>query len=54
MGYLPGVKLAGRVIYYSDPITAKMKNEYSYTSTPSIWLHDVDRYKFTLYFNSQA
>jgi hypothetical protein len=31
---------------YSPPSSAEVKNEWSYTSTPHIYLHDMDRDNF--------
>jgi hypothetical protein len=45
---------------HSLPVSAKVKNEWSYTSTPPICLHDLDRGNFTfthfcvLYFQIMA
>jgi len=38
---LPGSKAAGRESDHSPPSRAKVKNAWSYTSTPPIRLHSV-------------
>jgi hypothetical protein len=47
--YLAGVNLTRREVYSSHPTTAKVKNEWSYTSTPPICLQCVDTDNFTLF-----
>jgi len=42
-------KQQGREVYHLRPSGAKVKNEWSYTSTPPICLHGVDRDDFTFY-----
>jgi len=37
----PGIKLPGREDYHLPPSTAKVRNAWSYTSTPSTSLHCV-------------
>ena len=52
-GYLcsfPGVKLPGFEVSYSHPPSAELKNEWSYTSAPPVFLYGVDRENFTFYF----
>jgi hypothetical protein len=44
----PGVKRPGREVHHSSPSKTEVK-EWSYTSTPIIGLHDVDRDKFILH-----
>jgi len=39
---------------YSPPSSNKVKNEWSYTSTPSTCLHGVFSENFTLYFTSHC
>ena len=39
-------KRSGALINHSPPSSAEVKNEWSYTSRPSICLHGVDREKF--------
>jgi hypothetical protein len=41
-------KLLGHEVNHSPPSTAEVKNEWSYTSTPPICLHDVKREQTTL------
>jgi len=43
-----GVKRPGREVNYSSPCSAKVKNEWNYTSIPSHCPHNVDREGFTL------
>ena len=45
----PGVKRPGREAIHSPPPIAQVKNEWSYTSAPPIFLHSIDSDKFTLY-----
>ena len=40
---LPWPKRSGVVVNYSPPYTTEVKNEWGYTSTPSICLRGVDR-----------
>ena len=53
---LPWSKRLGVVVSHSPPYTAEVKNEWSYTSTPSICLHGVDRttLPFNLFFKNEA
>ena len=44
----PGVKLSGREVHNS-PYIAEVKNEWSYTSAPSICLRGMDRDSFTIF-----
>ena len=44
---LPGVKRQAHEINHSPPSNAKVTNEWSYTSTPSISLYRVVRDNFT-------
>jgi hypothetical protein len=44
------VKRPDREVNYSPPPRAEDKNEWTYTSTPPICLHSVDRKKLTLTF----
>jgi hypothetical protein len=44
----PGVKRSRRYVDHPPPPKAEVKNEWSYTSTPPIHLHGVDRNNFTL------
>jgi hypothetical protein len=46
----PGVKRPGHEANHSSPSSAKVKNEWSYTSTPSVCLHGVDREDFILFY----
>ena len=45
-GSFPGLKRAGREVH-SPAFSAGVKNEWSYTSVPSVHLHGVDRHNFT-------
>ena len=49
--WLPGlfswVKLLVHDVEHSHPSSAEVKNQWSYTSTPSVYLHEVDRDNFT-------
>jgi len=42
-----GVKLPGCEVNHSPSAIAEVKNEWSYTSTPPIWLHGVDMENFS-------
>jgi hypothetical protein len=42
-GFFPGVKRLGHELGHSPPSSAKVKNEWSCTSSPCICLHGVDR-----------
>ena len=39
----PGVNRPGHDVDNSSPSSAEVKNEWSYTTTPPIWFHDVDK-----------
>ena len=45
--YFSRLKWSGHDVDHSPPTTAKVKNEWSYISTPPDWLHDVYRENFT-------
>ena len=47
-GSFPGVKRSGREVDLSPLCSAKVKSEWSYTSVPRIFLHEVYRDNFTL------
>ena len=49
----PGVKQAGHEVNDLPPSSSKIENEWSYTSTPPIYLHGVDRENFTFNCLSQ-
>ena len=49
-GSLPLVEQPQREVNHSPPPPAEIKNEWRYTSTPSIRLHGVDRDNFTFHF----
>jgi len=49
---LPLVKRPRREVNHSPPPPAEIKNEWSYTCTPSIRLNDLDRDNFTFHFFS--
>jgi hypothetical protein len=40
--------MAGREFNYPPPSIAEFKNEWTYTSAPSFYPHDVDRETFSL------
>jgi hypothetical protein len=46
-GSFPDVNQPEREVDHSNPSGAEVKKEWSYTSTPPIHLHGVDREKFT-------
>jgi hypothetical protein len=46
----PGAKRPGREVNHSPPSSAEVKNEWSYSSSPSIRLHSMDRDNFALTF----
>jgi hypothetical protein len=46
----PIVKQTGYEVNHSFPSSAKVKNEWSCTSTPPISLHGMDRENFTFYY----
>jgi hypothetical protein len=48
----PGVRRLRREVDYSPPSSAVVKNGWSHTSTPVIWLHGVERDNFSLYVTS--
>ena len=45
-GSFPGVKRPGREVHHSSPSSVKVKNEWSYTPSPPIFHHGVDRDSF--------
>jgi hypothetical protein len=47
---VPRVKQPRREVNHSPPSSAAVKNEWSYTSTPAIWFHAVERLNFTFSF----
>jgi hypothetical protein len=47
VGCYPGVKWPGHEVKYSLPFSAKVENEWSFTSAPPICLHGIDRKNFT-------
>jgi len=47
-GAFPGVKLSGREVHHS-PYVAEVKNQWSYTSAPSVCLRGMDRDNFTIF-----
>ena len=49
-GSFPGLKRTGRDVDNSSPSSAEVKNEWSYTSTPPLYLHGLDRFNCTLNF----
>jgi hypothetical protein len=48
--WISGVGQPEHEVSRSSPSTAKVKNEWSYNSTRPIYLHDMDRDNFTLFF----
>jgi hypothetical protein len=52
-GSFPGIKLLGHKDDPSPSSSAKVKNEHSYTSTPSICLDGLERDNITLNFICQ-
>ena len=50
-GSFPGTKWLRHEVNHSPPSSAKVKNEWSCTSTPPICLHGVDRANFTFTLN---
>jgi hypothetical protein len=51
-GFFPRGKMAGLEVDHSPPSSAKVKYEWSYTSTPPICHHGVDKEKCTFYTNN--
>jgi hypothetical protein len=49
-----GLKRSGREVNHSHPSSAEVKNEWSYTYTPPICLHGVDRYNLALFFFTET
>ena len=47
-GSLLGVKRSGCDVDHFPPSSAEVKNEWSYTSSPPIYLHRLDMAKFTI------
>ena len=47
-GFFPGVKRQERKVYHSPSSSAELKNEWSYTSIPPIYLYGVDMAEFAL------
>ena len=39
----------GRDVDHWRPFTTDIENEYSSTSSPAIWLHDMGRDKYTIF-----
>jgi hypothetical protein len=48
--WVPCIKWLGHEVNLSPPSNAKVKNEWSYTTTSPICLHGADRGNFTLPF----
>jgi len=46
--FFPGVKQPGHELDHPPPSSAKVKNEWSYTSTPTTCLHGMDKDNFFL------
>jgi hypothetical protein len=51
-GYFPWVRQAGREVTHLPPSSGEIKNEWSYTPTPPVYPHDVDKENFALIFMS--
>jgi hypothetical protein len=47
--FFPREKKVGREVNHTPLSTAKLKNAWSYTTTPSIFFHGVNREKFTVF-----
>jgi len=45
--FLPGVKELWRDVYHFPPYSSKLRNEWSYTSSPTVCLHGSYRENFT-------
>jgi hypothetical protein len=43
------VKVAGNLINHSPPFSAKVMHAWTYTSTPRVCVHGIDRENFTFY-----
>jgi hypothetical protein len=52
MALRPGVRGPGRQTDRSNSSIAKIRNEWSYTSTPSVFLHDVRTENITVMFTA--
>jgi hypothetical protein len=50
-GFSFGGKQLGRELKHSTSCSAEVKNAWSYTSTPPVCLHGIDRDNFTLTFH---
>jgi hypothetical protein len=50
----PRVKRSGHETDCSPPLSAKIKNEWRYSSTPSLWLHGVHTGTITLTCNTHT
>ena len=46
--YFQGIKRVGYDVDHSPPPSVKVKNEWSYNSTPPVCIHAVDRDRLTL------
>jgi hypothetical protein len=49
-GILPGSKVARHEADHSPPSSTEIKNDWSYDSTPPIYLHGMHRGNFAFYF----
>ena len=45
-GLFPGVKQPGCAVNHSPPSSAEVKNGWSYTSTPTVCFHGMDKENF--------
>ena len=53
-GFFPGGKVAGHEVDQSTPSSTKIKNHWSYTYAPPIYLHDIHKDNLTfLPFNKE-
>jgi hypothetical protein len=52
-GSSPGVKEPGLEINHLISSSTEVKNEWSFTSAPSVYLHGVDRENFNFYLSPQ-
>lgn len=50
LGFFPGGKATGGEDYHSPPSSPEVKSKWSYTSTPPISLHGVDRENFAVLY----
>jgi hypothetical protein len=53
-GFFPGAKQAKRDVDHSHPPGSKVKHEWTYTFTPSIYIHGVDRDNCTFLYEHRT